>query len=676
MGFGPRVGPRVARGNGCTRPGVRRLLFLFLLGLGFLLPTVPLQGQDAPVPASRPDSLRTVILDRVRGTPETPPDAPPPAQDPAEPDTAAAPGVPVVTAPDLAPRIYRAEAPSGSDALMRSLLELEGFTSASYEGERADFSAATRRLELFGIEDRRARFFGRGVRLESDSSIVFDDRDGRVRTTGLTDFTPEQGDPVRSQRITYDLSQERGTALGAETTYTEGGMWIVRGDLDSVQEGLLFGTATRFTSCDLDPPHSYFQASELKVVANRVLVARSVQMYVEDVPIVWLPFVAQNLGSGRASGILTPTFSVNDVVRTSTGYNRRVSNLGYYWAMSDYSDLTLAMDWYSNNYTALQGSFRYRWARRFLDGTVNLKQYWRDTGRRELGFDTRHAWQISERSRLSVSGRFISSSDFVRQNSFDPRELNQTVDSDAALTRRFDWGNLTLGSSRRQHLNEERTDMTLPSGSLSLSTLTLLAAPPQSARWYNNISVTGSTNWNRRINERELQPDTAFVLQRASQARTQGSMRGSVGLGTSPCRGRWRRCAPSSGTFPPSCSSRWRWIPSGRRGCPVRPDGARGPLRQRGGSRRLPGGGGELVHLTLLPAETHRLHPPHPERLVEREDGPGRFDPRGTELHPGAHPGVGRGRPPDRGVRLLSGVRALRGGAAQDHAERELGLRT
>ena len=47
-------------------------------------------------------------------------------------------------------------------------------------------------------------------------------------------------------------------------------------------------------------------------------------MYVDDVPILWLPFIAQNLGRGRASGILTPVFSINDIVRSSSGYSRRV----------------------------------------------------------------------------------------------------------------------------------------------------------------------------------------------------------------------------------------------------------------------------------------------------------------------------------------------------------------
>ena len=500
-----------------------------------VLPAHEARGQvpDSQV-VSRPDSVRAFVLNRVReqAAPDTvtPTDSTSVQALPAG-QTATSEGPPRPSADG------RAELPTDADSIMRALVQLEGFSSSSYSGVRADFDPGDRRLILFGTEDARALFSGSGGRVEADTSITYEDLQGRVRTTGRADLTTTTGDPLQADRLIYDLNVGRGTALGAETTYSEGAQWIVRGDLDSIEENLLFGSAARFTTCDLEDPHSYFQASQLKVLGGQVLVARSVRMYIDDVPIMWLPFIAQNLGTGRVSGILTPTFSINDVVRNSAGYNRRLSNLGYYWAMSDYSDMSVALDWFANNYTAVQGGFRYRWARRFLDGTVNVKRYWRETGSQELGFDTNHRWDISERTSLRASGRYISSSSFVRQNSFDPRETVATVDSDANLNRRLDWGQLTVGSSRKQYLNEDRTETTLPSASLSLSTLTLFGAAPQASRWYNNVSVSGSMSWDRRLADRPLQADSAFTFSNASDVRTQGSARGSMSLGDLSLRG-------------------------------------------------------------------------------------------------------------------------------------------
>jgi hypothetical protein len=485
---------------------------------------------------SRADSARLRVLERIRER------TPVPEPEPAAPDTVGDPDertlAPVPPNQARAQPPARTALPSGSDSTMQALADLPGYRMAVYQGERADFEARDRRLVLWGTPEARATFSGQGNRVEADSSIVYDDLTGRIRTTGPSLFTPDRGDPMESRALIYDLQEQRGSALGARTTYTEGANWIVEGDLDSVEDGRLFGSRTRFTSCDLDPPHSHFQAQELKLVADQVLVARGVRMYVEDVPVLWLPFLAQNLGSGRASGVLTPRFSMNDVVRTSSGYNRRISNVGYYWAMSDYSDMTVAMDWFSNNYTALSAGLRYRWRQQFLRGNADVKHYWRDTGRRELALNTRHDWDISERTRANISARFVTSSDFVRENSFDPREVTQNIRSDAGFSHRFDWGNLSVSANRNQFLSEERTDMTLPSVNLSLATRTLFAAPPASASWYNNLSLGGGMRFSRDLHDRPFQEDTVFVLNRADELRTRASMNASMGLGDASLSGR------------------------------------------------------------------------------------------------------------------------------------------
>jgi hypothetical protein len=489
---------------------------------------------------TRADQARERVLDRIRG--------PRPSHDEVSPDTLSdrdADTVPEGPLPRAVPgadgprRAMPVHLPEGADSVMQALSRLPGYTVATYRGERAEFLAAERRLVLKGTPEDRAFFAGQGTRVHADSSIVFDDATGRVRTTGMSLVESANADPVEVRgALIYDIRAARGTAYDAVTTYTEGANWYVRGQLDSVEEGRLFGSGARFTSCELDPPHSHFQANELKVVSDQVLVARGVRMYVEDVPVLWLPFIAQNLGTGRASGLLTPRFSMNDVVRTSAGYNRRISNIGYYWAMSEYSDLTVAMDWFSNHYTSLSAGLRYSWRRQFLQGRVNLRQYWREGGGRELALNTNHNWEISERTRANAAGRFVTSTAFVTQHSFDPREVTQTIDSNAGVSHRFDWGNLSVSANRRQYLTDDRVDMTLPSLNLSLSTMTLLAAPPARANWYNNLSLSGGMRLQRDTYDRPFQPDTAFVLSRADETRTQASANATAGLGNFNLGGR------------------------------------------------------------------------------------------------------------------------------------------
>ena len=76
----------------------------------------------------------------------------------------------------------------------------------------------------------------------------------------------------------------------------------------------------------------------MKWVSKSMLVARPVTLYVRDVPILWLPFMFQDLRPGRHSGMLIPQFGINDIVRPTDDYNRQVTNIGYYWAPNDYFD--------------------------------------------------------------------------------------------------------------------------------------------------------------------------------------------------------------------------------------------------------------------------------------------------------------------------------------------------
>ena len=193
----------------------------------------------------------------------------------------------------------------------------------------------------------------------------------------MSTFTPPDSDPVDAANMVYDLNEERGSATGARTEFSEGGTrWYMTGEMPWAGQDSTFMSHARFTSCDLEEPHYHFESDQIKVVGGRILVARGVRLYFADVPVAWLPFIAQDLEQGRASGLLTPRFSINDIVRTSSGYRRRLSNLGFYWAMSDYTDAEIAFDWFSDTFLSLRTALQYRFNRQFLNGNVDVSRYW------------------------------------------------------------------------------------------------------------------------------------------------------------------------------------------------------------------------------------------------------------------------------------------------------------
>jgi hypothetical protein len=417
-----------------------------------------------------------------------------------------------------------------ADSVTAALSTMRGYSLTQYEGERADFAAQDRVLVLQAPAEGRARVSQAGSVIEADSTITFDERAGSIRTVGQATFTPPDGEPVDAVNMIYDLGQGRGSALGARTSWDqEGATWVVRGDMPFAAQDSTFMAHAQFTSCDLEEPHYHFETDEIKIVGGNVLVARGVRLYFQDVPVAWLPFMAQSLSRGRASGLLTPRFSVNDIVRTSGSYRRRISDVGFYWAMSDYSDAVVSMDWFSGSFLSLTGAFRYRVARQFLDGSANYRHFWNEDGSSEYALDTRHDWQMDERTRLYVSGRFVTATDFVREFSFNPQEVTQSINSEAGASRRFDWGMLSFSANRQQYLSDDRTEWLLPSANLSLSPITLFRAPTSEATFYNNMTWSGSANVSRRTVDR-LRPDT-FAISQASTVASTGGANSTLSLG-------------------------------------------------------------------------------------------------------------------------------------------------
>ena len=165
---------------------------------------------------------------------------------------------------------------------------------------------------------------------------------------------------------------------------------------DSSSNRIYAGTSD-ITSCDLPMPHYHFSAREVKWMSRTMLVARPVMLYVRDVPVLWLPFIFQDLRPGRHSGVLVPQFGFYDLVRPSRDYYRQVSNMGYYWATSDYFDLTGRVDWFSDRYVQYGVSGQYRWLNRFVDGTLAVNHQWESGGGSGLAvrWDHRQTFNLS-----------------------------------------------------------------------------------------------------------------------------------------------------------------------------------------------------------------------------------------------------------------------------------------
>ncbi|HSL71806.1 MAG TPA: putative LPS assembly protein LptD, partial [Longimicrobiales bacterium] len=409
------------------------------------------------------------------------------------------------------------------DSIMQALAQLIGFQATQYKGTAALFNADSGVLVLRATPEEKAVVIQGAQSLAADSLITYNRNTTVACGRGKPVLVGEGAEaPVESAFVCYNTRDKIGTAIGATTQVSEGANWHVTADLYT-KENDLYGHHARFTDCNLEVPHYHFSAGSMKVVNGDVMVARNVTLNFGDVPVFWLPFLMQSLKQGRRSGILMPEFSVNDIVRRNSRYNRRVRNVGFYWAASDNLGAQVALDWYASNWTGLEGAFDYNFAEQFLNGGATVRHFWQNGGRRDFTIAANNSWQPSERTDLRANVQYSTSSDFIRRSSFDPRELNRSIDSNGGMQRRFDWGSINLGVQRRQHLSNNKVDMTLPSLSLNLNPVTLFPASGEGG-WFNNITWTG--NGGARFTSADIDPamDPALTDRREVTANASTSL--------------------------------------------------------------------------------------------------------------------------------------------------------
>ncbi|MGB5170633.1 putative LPS assembly protein LptD [Eudoraea sp.] len=232
------------------------------------------------------------------------------------------------------------------------------------------------------------------------------------------------------------------------------------------------------TSKDTINPDYYIRVRKAKFVPKKKVIAGLSNIYIADVPTpIALPFAYFPLTAGRTAGVMMPTFG-NDPDR---GYF--LQNLGYYVPMSDYADLTLTGDLYTNGSWGFRAASVYSKRYKYR-GNFNFRYENQITSQK--GFDdysrgTIYNIQISHsqdskanpNSRLSASVN-LGSSQYYR-NSLLQQNLPNTqinnLSSSISYSKTFPAYpsvNLSLTATHNQNTNTEAVDLTLPTLQASL----------------------------------------------------------------------------------------------------------------------------------------------------------------------------------------------------------------
>ena len=410
------------------------------------------------------------------------------------------------------------------DSVMATLMEREGYTTTRYQGDVVTFDAGNRVLNLQGgpaaVEREQTVLVG--------DTVIYNDSTQIVRALGdtvvLRDPSRGEDDLTSYGHIVYSIGQRRGQVSNVRTAVVSGEKWFVGGkeaafrtDTGSQSNASFYARGGAVTSCNDSVPHYHFESQELKLVRNRILVSRPAVLYIYDVPVMWLPFVFQDLREGRRSGIITPRFGIAELLRNSPTYRRTVDNLGYYFAISDYMDASVSLDWLSGarpadaddnpGFVRYNGEWNYRWLGRFLQGRTAASYLKQRDGQTNFAISWGHSQEFSQRTRLTTDINYVTSTEIQRQTTYNPYQVLATIQSRANYQSQLGPATLSLGGSQKQYPGREQMDREFPTLSISTRPVTIgdwfTWTPTLSAT--NSVSLandqTGSTGLIRYFND-------------------------------------------------------------------------------------------------------------------------------------------------------------------------------
>ena len=326
------------------------------------------------------------------------------------------------------------------------------------------------------------------MRIAGDS-VAYDEQRQRIQITGKPGRVHDPGrtdDIAAYKPIYYYLDERRGTAGAIETAANSGSIWYLRAELGAFSSdstgGTVYGKTAELSTDSAANPHYHFEVGEMKKSKNWMY-ARPAVLYIGEVPVLWIPWLFQDMRKGRRTGILTPRFTFAELLRNSTTYRRGVDNLGFYLALSNYYDAEFSLDWRSGarpttgdpGFVRLNGNVRYAWLDRFLNGSIGVSSINQFSGSNTLNLNWTHTQQFSKGTSLGMNINYTTNTTIQQQTTINPLAVMATIGSMINYQTHFGPFAASFGASQTQYPGRGEVDRNLPT--ISLTTKPIQVAP-------------------------------------------------------------------------------------------------------------------------------------------------------------------------------------------------------
>jgi len=341
---------------------------------------------------------------------------------------------------------------------------------------------------------------------------------GEKDSTGKEIGTPEFFDGAqnfKSKSINYNYTSKRGYINTVITKQDEG--YLHGTVVKKMENDITYIKSGSYTTCDLEEnPHFAFKFSKGKIIPGKRVITGPAYMEIANVGTpLFIPFGFFPNKIGRRSGILIPTYG------ESADRGFYFENFGYYWAASQYLDVTVLGDIYTHGSWAIKptirynnryhyfGSFNFSYAINIL-GAADSPDYQKNK-------DFQIRWVHSQDGKARPHSSFSANVNIV-SNTFNKYNLSSSAQSylsntfQSSINYSTNFASkyyLNLNFSHSQNTLNKTINITLPTLTFSVNQFYPFRRqnPVGKMKWYEQISM----KYNMQAENRYNTTDSTFL---------------------------------------------------------------------------------------------------------------------------------------------------------------------
>ncbi|MDR2139185.1 MAG: LPS-assembly protein LptD [Tannerella sp.] len=342
------------------------------------------------------------------------------------------------------------------------------------------------------------------IEMNVDSSVVY--ATYAVDSTGAEFGYPlfvDGEQQIEAKTMRYGFKSRKAYAREVLTQQGEG--FLIAGQTKKMPDNAMNMLDGKYTTCDdHDHPHFYIRMTRAKAHPGKNIVTGPAYLVIEDVPLylLGLPFAFFPFTSTYSSGIIMPTYG--DEMRQ--GFFLRDG--GYYFALSDYVDLSVTGEIYTKGSWGLSARSTYR-KRYKYSGNFNASYQvtkWGDKGMDDYSLSKAFKvnWTHTQDAKANPYRTFSANVNFSTSQ-YDHNNIRQQASLDAtqnnkgssvSISQRFPDNPLSLSATMNinQRSQDSSLSVTLPDVTLTMSRIYPLKRKNAVGqdRWYEKISMSYS----------------------------------------------------------------------------------------------------------------------------------------------------------------------------------------